>query len=189
MHCGSCTSAVESALSSVEGVESASADLKSQTVQVVVSESAVRAACSCKKTNGDCPCGEKCECMANILIEAMEDVGYEAQWAICGSGSKAKKGPCSTGDCGCKGGCECGDNCNCASCDGTENESKATSSKGSCCSGSKAKKGPCSTGDCGCKGGCECGDNCECASCDGTDKGSKATSSKGSCCSGSKAKK
>jgi len=99
MHCGNCTNAVETALRAVDGVKSATADLKSQTVRVIVNAAAAD--------------------MPDALIEAIEDAGFESHVGSaagdCGSKGKA----CSAGgSCSCKGGCKCGDNCQCSDCPG-----------------------------------------------------------------------
>merc|ERR1711904_217944 len=90
MHCGKCTNTVETALRAVSGVKSAKADLKSQTVRVVVNATAAD--------------------MTDSLIEAIKDVGFEAHVGTGDCGSAGEK--CSAGgSCSCEGGCKCGDNC------------------------------------------------------------------------------
>ena len=104
MHCGKCTGTVEKALRGVDGVVSATADVQTQTAKVLVTVAAAEAA------SGS---------MASILIEAIEDVGFEAELSSGAAaasattttgtskggccGSKAKKKSTSKGDCGDKG--------------------------------------------------------------------------------------
>mmetsp|Transcript_19439 Transcript_19439/g.57820 ORF Transcript_19439/g.57820 Transcript_19439/m.57820 type:complete len:196 (-) Transcript_19439:43-630(-) len=148
MTCASCVNGVKGALEALPFVTSVAVDLAAQTATCEVAEGG---GCECVKTNGKCPCGDKCKCAATKMVAAVEAAGYAV--TPCGTG----KGPCpavALGSCTCGPDCQCGPDCSCASC------------PAKCGTG----LGPCpaaALGTCTCGPECQCGPNCQCAACPG----------------------
>mmetsp|Transcript_220 Transcript_220/g.318 ORF Transcript_220/g.318 Transcript_220/m.318 type:complete len:197 (+) Transcript_220:129-719(+) len=155
MVCGGCTGTVEKALLAVPGVNAVSVSLASQTAKVDTSDDSV--ACKCSKTSeGNCPCGDACQCMAKALVAALEEVSFDAEIGgdesthKCDS-SGTKKGSCGAPGCTCGPDCQCGPDCTCGGCPGSK----------SCGTGST----PCGRPNCTCGANCTCGEFCACPSC------------------------